>query len=59
MSGEPKLTIVSEARAWTAKADEDQRAARHLLTVSPPLLDVVGFHVQQAVEKRLKALLVF
>ena len=48
---------VRETRAWLSKAATDLRAARHDLRASPPLLDVVVFHTQQAAEKALKAFL--
>ncbi|NLF31149.1 MAG: HEPN domain-containing protein [Planctomycetes bacterium] len=37
----------------------DLKAAGQLLNTEEPLSDVVGFHAQQAVEKLLKALLVY
>ena len=45
-----------EALLWLAKADADIAAARTLLLAGQP--DPAAFHVQQAVEKALKALLV-
>ena len=45
-----------EARRWIAKADEDLVAARLLITGE--LLNPAAFHVQQALEKALKALAV-
>ena len=45
-----------EARLWLAKAAEDAAAARMLL--SGGLAGLAAFHVQQAAEKALKALLV-
>ena len=47
------------ARRWIAKADEDLAAAERLLSIDDSLAAVVCFHSQQAVEKLLKALLVF
>ena len=46
----------SETVAWLAKADQDLGAARMLLDGYP---DVALFHCQQAVEKALKAFLVW
>jgi HEPN domain-containing protein len=44
-----------EARRWLAKADEDLVAAQRLL---PEMVNQAAFHVQQATEKTLKALMV-
>jgi HEPN domain-containing protein len=44
-----------EALSWLEKANEDARAARLLLSSS--LISLAAFHVQQATEKALKALL--
>ena len=46
-----------EVAAWLSRADQDLRAAKVDLGVSPPLLADAAFHCQQAVEKALKALL--
>jgi HEPN domain-containing protein len=46
----------SHARAWLAKAESDQLAARRLLEAGGPF-DAVCFHAQQACEKALKAVL--
>ncbi|MEW6657962.1 MAG: HEPN domain-containing protein [Thermodesulfobacteriota bacterium] len=51
--------LVTETRSWLRKADTDFRAAQHDLTASPPLLDDAAFHCQQAVEKSLKAFLMW
>jgi len=48
---------VEEVRGWLTKAATDLRAADHDRTASPPLLEDVVFHAQQAVEKALKAFL--
>src|SRR5215472_7967673 len=45
-----------EALLWLAKADGDISGARTLLASGQP--DLAAFHVQQALEKALKALLV-
>lgn len=48
-----------EVREWLQKAYKDLLSARILLTHSPPVLDTACFHCQQAVEKALKAFLVW
>lgn len=48
-----------EVDAWLSKARDDLRAAVVDLAAQPPLLADAGFHCQQAVEKAMKALLVF
>jgi len=48
---------VAEARGWLVKAAKDLRAADHDRTASPPLLEDVAFHAQQAAEKALKGFL--
>lgn len=55
MPHDPEL--VSETRAWLVKAAQDLAAADHELTASPPLLEDIVFHAQQAAEKSLKAFL--
>lgn len=49
--------LVADVRAWLTKAAVDLRAGDHDLAASPPLLEDVVFHSQQAVEKALKAFL--
>ncbi len=49
--------LVSETKAWLAKAAVDLRSAAHDLTADPPLHEVVLFHSQQACEKALKGFL--
>jgi HEPN domain-containing protein len=44
---------------WLAKAESDLLASRHLLQGRPDLAGTAAFHAQQAVEKALKALLVW
>jgi|SRR5579884_865129 len=58
MSGNepPELIQWREASRWPAKAEEDLAAARLLIAGS--LFDPAAFHVQQALEKALKALLI-
>ena len=46
-------------RRWVKKADNDLKAAEHLIQFEEPLTDIISFHCQQAVEKYLKAYLTF
>lgn len=48
---------VEDTHAWLFMAAKDLRSAEHGLTASPPLLEDVVFHCQQAVEKAFKAFL--
>ncbi len=48
---------VADTRAWLMKARNDLRAAQTDIAASPPLLEDVLFHCQQAAEKAMKALL--
>jgi HEPN domain-containing protein len=52
----PELQL---ARQWLDRARSDLRAAEVLLADQPPLCEDAGFHSQQAVEKALKAFLVY
>ena len=52
----PELAEVSE---WLRKADHDSRMAELGLGASPAITDAAAFHCQQAVEKLLKAYLIF
>lgn len=45
-------------RQWLKKAEEDFGVADLLISESTPYLSAAGFHLQQATEKFLKALLV-
>jgi len=49
--------LIAETKAWLRKAAYDLRVASHSLTASPPLLDDVVFHCQQAAEKTMKGFL--
>ncbi len=49
----------AEVKRWLEKADHDRRAAPLALAGEPPITDVAAFHCQQAVEKLLKAYLVW
>lgn len=44
---------------WLEKAEHDMAAAKLLIEANPMILDVACFHCQQAVEKYLKAYLIF
>lgn len=47
-----------EVAAWLGYADEDEAIARILFDQDATLYRAIGFHCQQACEKRLKALIV-
>lgn len=44
---------------WLLKAGNDLLSAQRLLDIKPMILDTACFHVQQAIEKLLKAFLIF
>ena len=48
---------VAETRAWFVKAAQDLAAAEHEFRASPPLVEDIVFHAQQAVEKSFKGFL--
>lgn len=48
-----------EVIEWLTKAERDLMAAAILIDHEPPVLDAACFHCQQAVEKALKAFLVW
>jgi HEPN domain-containing protein len=48
-----------EVRRWLEKADHDRSGAEAALERDPALADIAAFHCQQAVEKTLKAYLVW
>src|SRR2546425_5586600 len=48
---------VADTKAWLVRAATDLRAAALDLTATPPILEDVVFHCQQAVEKAMKGLL--
>ncbi len=50
---------LADVKAWLDKADRDRRTALAALRQRPPITDTAAFHVQQAIEKLLKAYLVF
>jgi HEPN domain-containing protein len=52
--------VIAVIREWLVKAENDLRTAVHTLTLGEDCpTDTVSFHVQQCVEKYIKALLVF
>lgn len=55
----PEAERAAEAREWLAKVSLDLRGARIDLEAAPPLVEDALFHCQQAIEKSLKALLVW
>jgi len=48
-----------EILRWLEKAHHDRRVTELALAHKPPITDVAAFHAQQAVEKLLKAYLVY
>ena len=48
-----------EVREWLQNAKDDLFSAQILIEHDPPVLDTACFHCQQAVEKSLKAFLVW
>lgn len=46
-------------KQWLSKAEDDLNATRRLIEIEPYILDPACFHCQQAVEKYLKAYLVY
>lgn len=50
---------LDEVKEWLHKARNDLLSARILMEHDPPVLDTALFHCQQAVEKVLKAFLVW
>jgi len=44
---------------WLDKAENDLIAAQRLLEIEPMILDTACFHCQQAIEKFLKAFLIY
>lgn len=55
MSDDP--VRLADTRGWLAKARADLRASEHEFRATPPLLDDIVFHCQQAAEKALKGFL--
>lgn len=50
---------LAEVREWLRKADNDRRMAKAGLLLVPPITEAAAFHCQQAVEKLLKAFLIW
>ncbi|MBI3089538.1 MAG: HEPN domain-containing protein [Candidatus Tectomicrobia bacterium] len=55
MAHDPRL--VEDTRAWLVRAGKDLRGVDIALSATPPFLEDVLFHAQQAAEKALKAFL--
>jgi HEPN domain-containing protein len=55
----PDPILVQETKGWLKKAAIDIRSAEHALTAIPPISTDAVYHSQQAVEKALKAFLVW
>ncbi|MDQ6988893.1 MAG: HEPN domain-containing protein [Mariprofundaceae bacterium] len=45
-------------QSWKVKSEHDLKACRQLLNVDDPLVEIIAFHAQQAVEKALKGSLI-
>jgi HEPN domain-containing protein len=45
--------------SWLGKAEQDLMSAQRLLEIEPMILDNACFHCQQAMEKYLKAFLIY
>jgi HEPN domain-containing protein len=55
----PDENRIAETSAWLQRTSQDMRAAAHGLQASPPLMDDVVFHCQQACEKAMRAFLIW
>ena len=53
-----KEEIIEEVKLWIKKADADLRVAKELLDLNEEPW-VITFHAQQAIEKYLKAYLIY
>jgi HEPN domain-containing protein len=51
--------LKSYIESWLSKAEHDLLSAQRLLEIEPMILDNACFHSQQAIEKCLKAFLVY
>jgi len=50
---------IDYVKSWIEKAEHDLLSAQRLLEIEPMILDSACFHCQQAVEKLLKAFLIY
>jgi HEPN domain-containing protein len=50
---------IEEIKEWMEKADHDLGAAKIIYLHLPDYFDTIAFHCQQAVEKYIKAVLIF
>ena len=51
--------LIEEIKEWIEKADHDLGSAKIIYLHLPDYFDTIAFHCQQAVEKYLKAMLIF
>lgn len=51
--------LQSYIKGWLEKANNDLISAQRLIEIEPMILDNACFHCQQAIEKYLKAFLIF
>jgi HEPN domain-containing protein len=51
--------LKSYIESWLSKAEHDLLSAQRLLEIEPMILDNACFHCQQAIEKCLKAFLIY
>jgi HEPN domain-containing protein len=51
--------VTNYIKAWLEKAEHDVISAQRLLEIEPIILDNACFHCQQAIEKYLKAYLIY
>ena len=51
--------LIAYIESWIQKAEHDLMSAQRLLEIEPMILDNACFHCQQAIEKYLKAFLIF
>ena len=50
---------IEEIKEWIEKADHDLGSAKIIYLHLPDYFDTIAFHCQQAVEKYIKAMLIF
>jgi HEPN domain-containing protein len=55
----PHNNVVRRVREWARYAEDDLRMARQGMLLNPPPSHLVAYHAQQAVEKYLKAFLIY